>query len=1007
MRKFLLPLFRLTSIVLMCGCRCCGIFEKIPCFKFGVLLQMALIGLLPSSTFAQMNFCSSVGKVDLISVKRVGQNEGQITFSVKDKEGNNVDTDIAPDEISLLINGHEVCNKVISRESRALLDLVIAVDVSKSMDDAIDALQKGLPDLITAIAEKYETNAVVTTFGHGNYDECHFEFREDQLISIDANDPFSFIAKYYLDGRIATNQKPYNYEGYYSMLLQIARKQYDFRTLAQKAIIMLGNESAYAPTNEGGEKERSNDIDCQNGGRKIKQEEVIDSLNKAGFVVFIINGEDGFTEIAEKTGGAEFNVEDNSYDYRPSVLPAIAEAMKTIYTMKFDYCDYVPDCNNVVPSTLSICGYQSEINSKLDDAPSIIREAETIALDRDGVAKNNAVTISFAVNHSDCKEVARAEISYSYRDKNGEVVAVTEVCESNGGIFSLVIPAERVNPEMIEYTIHAYFTDNTTVSSSPISMGLTGYTWTIPVRDAQAPVVSNIQWSGDFQYACGEKRVCAEITDRDGKIEEAYIMYSDYIPGVEKYSFANSAPLTTDDGSTYCALLPAEAGSANGLAYYIFAKDNDGIKGFYEDKNGNENYAVLEYKQEISDQMIEVELVKDDGCKTDFEQGDYTVAYYEGCNGALVSAGSAIMNEDGGMLKIYLNSSEEFQNGVKEGQPIYVALYRVTADGRFVSSKYVKIEELEEGMYVGVCPDKNVDDMITVYSESGMKIENGQIVYMNAKGASSASSLRSAMSFNIVNDSEEGNDWIINGMKIVPNTHFSIFPEVKDSVVAYGENLSFSVAYDGEGAAEADLYIYNNTLTDPMVIHLVVEGQEPCGDKIVWVQKDMVGIRIEGNQEYVNFKATSDDGRVLADYEGFLGHGIQNRQIPIEGVDKFYVELTKNGETCVEEVALNGSDNQEPEGGEEEQEPFDDCDGIINNITTQYVTMADIHVAEQAVVYMEVLHLNGTPTGCHYGPQMNHAADHNHYLGNQLPSNTYVLKVMIDNKVCSSTFVVK
>lgn len=1006
MRKFLLPLFRLTSIVLMCGCRCCGIFEKIPCFKFGVLLQMALIGLLPTSTFAQMNFCSSVGKVDLISVKRVGQNEGQITFSVKDKEGNNVDTDIAPDEISLLINGHEVCNKVISRESRALLDLVIAVDVSKSMDDAIDALQKGLPDLITAIAEKYETNAEVNTFGYGGYNECNFNFHEKELKPIDPDDPEGTFIDPYYKNRIETNKESYNYEGYYSMLLQIVGNQYKgFRPLAHKAIIMLGNESAFASINKVGEEERTNDMNCKNN-EYITWQEVVDALKKERFQVFIINGKDGFTEIAEKTGGAEFDVMSNNYDYRPSVLPAIAEAMKTIYTMKFDYCEYVPDCNNVVPSTLSICGYQSEINSKLDDAPSIIREAETIALDRDGVAKNNAVTISFAVNHSDCKEVDWAEISYSYRDNNGEVVAVTEVCESNGGIFSLVIPAERVNPEMIEYTIHAYFTDNTTVSSSPISMGLTGYTWTIPVRDAQAPIVSNIQWSGDFQYACGEKRVCAEITDRDGKIEEAYIMYSDYIPGVEKYSFAHSAPLTTDDGSTYCALLPAEAGSANGLAYYIFAKDNDGIKGFYEDKNGNENYDVLEYKQEISDQMIEVELVKDDGCKTDFEQGDYTVAYYEGCNGALVSAGSAIMNEDGGMLKIYLNSSEEFQNGVKEGQPVYVALYRVTEDGRFVSSKYVKIEELEEGMYVGVCPDKEVDDMITVYSESGMKIENGQIVYMNAKGASSASSLRSAMSFNIVNDSEEGTDWIINGMKIVPNTHFSISPEVKDSVVAYGENLSFSVAYDGEGAAEADLYIYNNTLTDPMVIHLVVEGQEQCGDKIVWVQKDMVGIRIEGNQEYVNFKVTSDDGRVLADYEGFLGHGIQNRQIPIEGVDKFYVELTKNGETCVEEVRLNDSE-QEPEGGEEDQEPFDDCDGIINNITTQYVTMADIHVAEQAVVYMEVLHLNGTPTGCHYGPQMNHAADHNHYLGNQLPSNTYVLKVMIDNKVCSSTFVVK
>ncbi|MBR4971268.1 MAG: hypothetical protein IKY58_05775 [Paludibacteraceae bacterium] len=87
MRKFLLPLFRLTSIVLMCGCRCCGIFEKIPCFKFGVLLQMALIGLLPSSTFAQMNFCSSLGKVDLISVKRVGQMRVKLPFLSKIKRG--------------------------------------------------------------------------------------------------------------------------------------------------------------------------------------------------------------------------------------------------------------------------------------------------------------------------------------------------------------------------------------------------------------------------------------------------------------------------------------------------------------------------------------------------------------------------------------------------------------------------------------------------------------------------------------------------------------------------------------------------------------------------------------------------------------------------------------------------------------------------------------------------------------------------------------------------------
>ena len=79
----------------------------------------------------------------------------------------------------------------------------------------------------------------------------------------------------------------------------------------------------------------------------------------------------------------------------------------------------------------------------------------------------------------------------------------------------------------------------------------------------------------------------------------------------------------------------------------------------------------------------------------------------------------------------------------------------------------------------------------------------------------------------------------------------------------------------------------------------------------------------------------------------------------------------------------------------------------LQYLITQYVTLANVHVEKPSVVYMEVLSLSGTPTGLHYGPSMQHAADQDLRLGNQLAPNTYVLKVMIDNQVCSSTFVVK
>lgn len=784
------------------------------------------------------------------------------------------------------------------------------------------------------------------------------------------------------------------------MLMQIADYPYrNYRPQAKKAIIMLGNESAYASANRSGEEERTNNMDCKNGGVVINQSEVTSKLHEMGFQVFIINGNEGFSEIASGTGGGEFPV--YPAEYTESVLPAISAGMTTTYTMHFEFCESKPSCDNTVSSILSICGESSSLNSKLDYEPSIMRTVETSSLDENGVMKNQAVTLGFTVDYSKCKELDHAEIVYTYIDGNGERTEETGICELSNGTYTVTIPAENVNPDKIEYTIYAYFTDGTTVTCSPISTGLTGYTWTIPVHEAHAPVITNVQWGGDYLYSCGEKQVCAEITDEDGTISEAYIMYSNYIPGQDKYTFANSEPMTTEDGVTYCATLPADAGGTRGLAYYIYAKDNDGLKGYHGRENGNEGYNTLLYEQDMSDERVTITLVKSEECENQFEIGDYAIAYYEECNGylAIASDHTPLTDDDYNNIRVAINTSEIHQNGVKDGQPVYIALYRETSDGRFVSSRYVKVEKLQSGMSVDVCPDGSVDDMLNVIYDGAIKIENGGLVLLSSPGP---------MNFSVVNNSGYKNDWIVNSVKIVPDTYFKLEGVIKDTLVRYGERLDFKVRFIGDEDAEADMYIYNNTMTDPMVIHIVADLPEKCGDKIVMRDLNNVGVRVDGNQEFVTFKATTDDGRVVSSYNNYLGGGIQNIPTPFDGIDKLHVELTKSGETCVEDIILNPS--QQGQGQQEQpgqEEPQNGCAGIVNHLVTQYVTLANVHVEKPSVVYMEVLNLNGTPTGYHYGPSMQHAADQDLRLGNQLPPNTYVLKVMIDNQVCSSTFVVK
>ncbi|MBO4806706.1 MAG: VWA domain-containing protein [Paludibacteraceae bacterium] len=954
-----------------------------------------------------LDMCSNLGGLNVLGVQWISDTEGIVAFTMKIKDDGGSDVFVTSEQfasnafdlndIHLFVNGNEAGCKEKWSPKQQMIDVVYMIDNSGSMEDEQNNVHAVMPKLIKNLGENYDARAALYRFGFNA--SCPFSLERDNMNMelMEAPSP-NFNALW------AKNGHDGSYEGYYAGMENIAQLQLAYRPLAQKVLIMMGDESALTSVNR---------VDCSNNVRT--QADALSALMNAGFQTFVLQ-DDAFKvqyqDIVEKTGGDFGDVK--SSDYSP-IMAKIAEKVKTKLYMKFCTKNQISCQNKQVPVTMEICNKESSTITTVDYVGAINRTAETVALDKDGVTPLSPVTIAFEVEEV-CKEISSVEVSYSYVNAIGETVHDTKDAKFNGSFYSMTIDQNLVNPNRIEYNIRVNYKDGTIAASSPIPNNVYDYSWTIPVKESVPPTIKEVVWTGAYASACGVKTVEALVEDEDGEIvddenggKKVYLFYEDYYPNKSDYKNYNKVQMTYNSATgKYEATLDSEVGSEKGFVYFIYAEDNEGLKGWFGDeKNYNEN---LYNEVPLSSTITTVTVSRTIECPYNFKNGDILVAYYEGCNGDLVEVGRHEINTTGGSLEYDLDlaidglNQQGIQNGLKDTDKIHFVLFR-----SLVSSSYwtelTTLESYDGIDWIEVCPPASISEFLTLEDENHLKIENGQTISFSPAPA------QRAKMYTIINDSEDQTDWIVNSMKIEPSESFVVYPDtIKNKVIAYGDSLKFTVEYIGEENAEADLFIFNNTLTDPFTLHLKGEAIKECTDELqniqVYNNSTNVGIRIEGNQSMIKLEVRDAEGQIRKEYEGFLGHGVQTMNVPTTANDTILrVDLTIDGEQCQKVISLM---NPNGEVTQPVVQPTNTCEGLVQSLSVNtWGTMIGVDIQTLTNLQIDVLNVDGSSTGVKFGPQLMGAGLHNLYLGtNNLQSaGVHIVRVLTDGNVCSMPMV--
>lgn len=937
------------------------------------------------------DMCSRVGKVVLHGVQWESNTEGIVAFSIKDENENFLTSDqFDVKDVSLLINGNEVGCKKPHKMEQPQIDVVYMIDNSGSMDDEQTIILNNIPTLTAALGTSYDAQAALYRFGFGQYSDCPFELVEEKGTNIWKIPSSDFDAIW------RKNTASGSYEGYYAGMIDIAQRQLNYRRLSQKILIMMGDEDGV------GTPSAPNEKDCS--GAVCTKEQALDSLKGAGFQVFILQDPrnvNDFKYITDGTDGSFYNVTDTTQAYT-MLMNKIAENLQKRLYMHF--CTNPISCQNKqVPVELRVCSQNDFSTTTVDYPGAITRTAATVALESTGVDSLSAVTIAFEVENV-CKEIESVEVNYSYVDDSHTIIADKQYATENDGIYSITIPAGLVHPKKIEYNIRVNYKDGIIAASSPSPNGVSGYTWTIPVKEALAPVVTDVEWTGAVSVACGQKTVSATVVDYDGEIaddenggKKVYVFYSDYYPNKADYIYDKQQMLYDNALGKYVATLDKKVGSELGFVYYIFAEDNDGMK------TPINLDTILYNKTPLSDSFETINIEPTNDCSRNYKSGDYIVAYYKGCNNAMVEVGRKVY--DGGSMQIdielALNKLQNVggKNGLDEGDSILFVVYR-----KSVSDTYWQELAWSDSYLNGkikVCPPSTPDKKLTLQGD-GVTLSDGSVVRF--------APARRARTFSVVNDSEDENDWIINSMKLSPAEAFRVSPsDIKNRTIPFGETFEFTVEYLGDEDAEADLYIFNNTLTDPFTLHLKGEAIKECTDELqnirIFDNSTNVGIAIEGNQSVVDLDVRNQANQLRWEYNGYLGHGVQTFNVPTYSTDSLLrVVLTRDGDQCEKLIYLKDQNGEDPQL----EEPQNSCEEWVQSLSVNtWGTLIDVDLKELTNLKIDVVNVGGSSTGVSFGPQLMGAGMHELYLGtDKLPaSGVYLVTMQVNGKSCSMTMV--
>ena len=914
-------------------------------------------------------------------------------------------------KIDITVNGLPAgCKAFIRPYEREKLNVVFAIDNSGSMGQYQEKVNDAMPRLINVLT-KYQPLAALVRFGQTEGDGCavvETGERSRNIFDLSKQNEFiefvgsnnTEISNSLWSRNIQTGCK----EEYYAVLNYIATAPFQKAEGAQTVVVMLGDESEF---NHVG---CSNDTDCKTG--KIYTEngsqiEVAENLKKNGVQAFIIQDTTNLTEydtIVALTNGKFYNIEEA--DYTP-LADMIGNTLK--YKCHITFCTHEQNCGDTIPVSISIDGVTASAEVPISGHVSVERSASTKALNN--VKANTKQTVAFKLEDK-CSIVETSSLWYTYGYGTTDTVTKKVDCVLTDGVASANIPAEDVIGRKISYKLILTTTEGKEVVCPDVTQSSNDWEFSI---GSDAPVFG--EPSVTAEELCSTKHFSIEVTDADG-IADVVLYYKRLKDNVLVYE---SVKLSKGSGNSYSTTL-SDSVSRN-FKYYVVATDvlgNESVLGS-EAEPLEAGYKKPEASTEKSSATLNINDDIFNGCAPLNNAGGLFQLVYL-CHEShdyevLVETKAKKYAEYIDIDNLPISTAiDDYKNGFYEGDNVKVLF--TSDDTPNVTYEVGNFTFSASGNEADVCVPEDlgsIDDELKFNLDGSYtklkSVRNGKFVYGDT------------LSFGKVSETTYGTitvtnkhyvPIILNRITIETKGGFTLATPVnKDQVIGIGESFAFQLAYKPGTDEVAKVSISNNSLSqNPLVFYVQGESDEKatCVEICQSVTNYQEGVLAEvitsKNLNNVCLALVQNDGDTLnTDCMAMGGPAVQGFYLSKKGMlaDRVYSLVVKvDDKVCHNAFRFN--EQQTADTVE-----VDNCKDLLKSLSVNsWGMMAEVAV-ESSVANMD-LHVytpSGIKTDVGFGPQlMGGPTTHYLYLGTgDLPAGSYILRVVVDNKVCSKQFV--
>lgn len=712
------------------------------------------------------------------------------------------------------------------------LDIVFLVDNSGSMSDNQAKVEANIHSLLDTMAGRYDVQLGLFRFGQSTIqNECP-DYAVEEIADSQQNKVLKRIyntsdVTKFMDSVWSKNEASGAYEPYYEVLNWASVQSLNYRPEAQKVFIIIGDEEV----NDG-----YNNTDCNGNASTLTQTSTSAQLAAENIQTFCIVSNSfvsQFSTIASETGGSTEDIDANTY---ADLLEHIAEKMTGSYTLR--YCLDTINTDSIRLVNLSLASDSTvfdTITYTVKDVPYLVRTDATIAVSETAQIRKQSVTVAATLYTDYPDSVESLSVCYKQYYANSFTCATASVVSTgvDSVVYSYTIPAAAVDSPLVYYYFTATLLNQTIIQFSPAEEEAYD-AWTIPVLPNYPPRIDQVTFNPgvDFLTPCSPVTICAHVTDSTRYLDEVILYYK--IKGtLSVYNVLAMDSCSNCGGSDwYCATIPKEAATENGIAYYILAKDNFGTQSWY----GTPEYTrslTFDYA-ELSDTLpmtITLQGVSNAYMCTAMRSSDTVWSYFtnkcldlqKGWFGVLDTATSSVQ------ITVYGDSDDTdgYKNGFDYGETVDLKLIR---NGFDIFLGHTAIT-YQAGTSVTVGTVAGVYTAIMEITGNDETIYPGTTTTSTSDDTNFGTCSSATTHTFTINNIGCFRNMIVDSIRISNTANFSLGANYTGLSIVAGGTYDFDVTFEAIEDATATVSVYNQTSTEKYTFAVngfVANALSPC-----------------------------------------------------------------------------------------------------------------------------------------------------------------------------------